>query len=343
MKYLSSVLLGLAIALFGLEVGLRFFPVNSGVRMDNTTAAQPYARFLPQQSFLYSYGWAMINQRHGVTNRQGFNNSKDFSEVANVLVIGDSFIEAQMLDYADTIQGILDVKLGKVYAAAASGNGLADELQLARHFLPTTQAKILVFFIEPSDVSQILLPGARGHSFFAVSENKVTIQHVPYSESRFKRTLLNSALLRYFYYNLKFFDWASSKLKKPAPAPKGNEAAILKHHTQRSTALNYFMSELSRLQQQYDANFVFLVDGNRKEIYTPGTVASDWSDGDRKLLLNAIRENGFKVVDMHPVFEDHWNRHKERMDFLPADGHWNKVAHELAAQEVLKEIATIGQ
>jgi len=31
-----------------------------------------------------------------------------------------------------------------------------------------------------------------------------------------------------------------------------------------------------------------------------------------------------------------WNDKHERMDFLPMDGHWNPVAHKLAAEEITK-------
>jgi hypothetical protein len=37
---------------------------------------------------------------------------------------------------------------------------------------------------------------------------------------------------------------------------------------------------------------------------------------------------------MQPVFAQHWAALHERMDFLPSDGHWNSVAHWLAAQQV---------
>jgi len=339
MRFPFYAAIGLGIGLLGLEFVLHFLPVNSGIRMENTTAETPYARYLARQPYLYSAGWGMENRRHGITNRQGFSNSRDFADGANALVIGDSFIESFMIDYPDTVQGQLDARLGKVYAPAASGNGLADALQLARQFLPSTHAKTVVIFVEPSDLIAIDERASGGHNFFDIAGNAVAVRHVPYTESRVKETVLKSALLRYAYYNLKFPQWFKMKTEAK-PAGASDDKASAAHRDRRELALNYLMDELQKLQRQYATRFVFLVDGDRAAIYTPGKSVPTWPGDERPALLRHIRQGGFGLVDMQPLFQSHWRLYKERMDFLPMDGHWNKVGHHLAAQGVLDAIAS---
>jgi len=340
MRFPFYAAIGLGIGLLSLEVLLHFLPVNSGIRMANTTAETPYAHYLPRQPYLYSAGWGMGSSRHGITNRQGFSNSRDFADDANALVIGDSFIESFMIDYPDTVQGQLDARLGKVYAPAASGNGLADALQLARQFLPTTHAKTVVIFVEPSDLIAIDERASGGHNFFAISGNTVALQHVAYVESKAKETVLKSALLRYAYYNLKFPQWFKMKTEASPGSAADDRAALAAHRARRELALNYLMGELQKLQEQYGTRFVFLVDGDRAAIYTPGKSVPTWPGDERPALLRHIRQAGFGLVDMQPLFQSHWRLYRERMDFLPMDGHWNKVGHYLAAQGVLAAIGS---
>jgi hypothetical protein len=333
MRFLLSVLGGVLLAALGLELVLQCLPVNSGVRMANTSPAAPFARYRPAQAYTYSYGWAMANVQHGVTSHDGFIHSKDIADRANVLVTGDSFIESYMLDYGDTVQGRLDAALGKVYAVASSGNGLADALVLARQFIPRTHAKAMVVFVEPFDVRQIDTPAGRGHNYFTFADGRVAVTHNPYVESALKEKVLRSALLRYGYYNLKLPDWVGGHVK-PAEVGQGGAAAQALHRRQRDAALDYFLGEVAALQREYGTRFIFLVDGDRDAIYSKGKTKA-WPAEDRAALLTRLHANGQAVVDMHPVFERHWATYGERMDFLPMDGHWNRVGHALAAQQVL--------
>ncbi|WUR14810.1 hypothetical protein E7V67_006780 [[Empedobacter] haloabium] len=337
MRFILSVLGGVVLAALGLEATLQCLPVHSGVRMAQSSAATPYAHYLPGQSYVYSHGWALANMQRGTTSRDGFVHSKDIAAGANVLVTGDSFIESYMLRYEDTVQGRLDTALGKVYAPASSGNGLADALVLARHFLPLTHAKTMVVFVEPFDLRLIEYPAGRGHNYFGFDDGKVDIRHMPYVESNLKEKVLRSALLRYAYYNLKLPDWASGKVK-PAEAASDNSTALAQHRARRDAALDYFFAELGKLQQQYGTRFVFLVDGDREAIYSQGKKTT-WPAEDRAALLARLRTGGYAVADMQPVFERHWATYGERMDFLPMDGHWNRVAHALAAKELLPLLA----
>jgi len=342
MRFYISIAVGVVLALLGCELLLQLLPVNSGPRMETTSDAAPYTRYLPQQSMSYSFGWALGNAHHSKINRQGFNNSPDLQDNAKVLVIGDSFIESLMLDQSQTVQGYLGASLhGGVYAASASANGLADSLQIARVFVPRIHPKNVVLFVEPTDVSGVLSPPLAGHSAFKTTTDGMTVVHHAYTESPAKMWALHSAVLRYAYYNLKLQEWFGSKFQsRNTPAPLDHET----YARNREAALRYYLEQLRLLGQTRDVKFIFLLDGDRKAMYANNRQGEKtWQGDDRAAFLAIVRQYGFDVADMQPVFERDWALRRERLDFLPMDGHWNAVAHRLAAEQLLPLLVDAGR
>jgi hypothetical protein len=334
MRTFFATILGTVLATLALEALFQFLPVDSGLRLQPTTADMPFTRALSREPYVYSHGWAMTNARRGNVNQEGFNNSPDFADHAKVLIIGDSYIESFMLAYSDTVQGHLSQQLnGDVYAAAASGNGLADSLVLARYYAPRIHPRNIVVFVRDSDVSDILLPPDRGHSGFRVDGDAVELTHTPYSESQSKQPVLRSALARYIYFNLK-----ARVLLAPASGSNGNQSHSGAEQAGRNRALTCYFEQLQLLSREVGTHIIFLVDGARKGIYA-GDGSKTWVGDDREYFITQARQARFTVADMQPVFAQHWAALHERMDFLPNDGHWNSVAHRLAAQQVAPLLA----
>jgi hypothetical protein len=303
--------------------------------MANTEAGNPAPHYLPRQRYVYSHGWAMMNARVGVTNDQGFTNSPDFEGRANVLVVGDSFIEALMLDYRDTLQARLNAALGRVYAAACSGNQLADSLQLVRFYAPRLKPRVIVVFVRPEEVAGLLDAPARGFAGFVVADGKATLVHADYAESKLKETVKRSALARYLYYNLGVSDLLRRASRLTADIAEGRAVRA----QEKRIALGYYLSQLASLADAQAARVLLLVDGDRKSLYAPRKAGAPELAADRELLLELARDYGLDIVDMQPAFAQHWALHHERMDFSPADSHWNAVAHKLAADRLLRRIA----
>ncbi|NHQ90921.1 hypothetical protein [Janthinobacterium lividum] len=337
MRSIFAIGLGVAATALALEIFLQCMPVVSGLRMENTSSAVPFNRYLPRQHYVYSHGWAMANARRGATSQQGYNNSADFQDGAAVLVVGDSFIESLMLNYPDTVQGRLDKVLGgSVYAAASSGNGLADALEMVRYYQPRLHPRNVVLFVDSGDLSDMLAPAPRGHSNFVVSGQGVAVVHNPYTESKIKRLVSYSALARYVYYNLKLSDWIMSKMR----SGQSGGVAAADAAAARGDVLEYYLTQLRQVGGGEATRFIFLVDGDRNALYGSGSAKPLWHGDDREFFMDRVRKHGFAVVDMQPVFAQHWALRRERMDFLPMDGHWNKVAHGLAAQQILPLLNT---
>jgi hypothetical protein len=337
MRFGVGIGVGVLVALALLEALFQALPVSSGARMEETSSAKAFARYLPRERYVYSHGWAFLNARSGTTNNQGFTNSPDFAGHGGVLVIGDSYIESLMLDYSETVQGRLGLAFGgKAYAASASSNGLADSLKIAEFYLPQLRPTSIVFFVEPYDLHGLTAPPPRGHSGFVDVDGVVSTVHNEYKESSLKHIVQKSALVRYLYYNLKFSEWLSKSVRlgrAPEVALENRDAAL------KERVLKYYFSELRTLTGAIRTEVVFLMDGDRKAIYRATQVEKPaWNMEDRKLFQRMASNYGFNVVDMQPVFESHWAQRHERMDFLPADGHWNPVAHALASEEILKRL-----
>ena len=337
MRFFYGMGLGALACLVFLEILLTFLPVNSGIRMANTSNSEPIPRYLPNQPYTYSYGWALANVQKAATNQVGYTNSLNTMQPRGILVTGDSYIESLMLKYPDTVQGRLEAQLpNQVMAIAASANGLADSLQIISAYAPKLQPATLVFFVEPYDMLDLLAAPSPGHSGFVRHDDNVHLVHNAYTESSVKEISLKSALIRYVYYNLKFPKWFAGVFAgKPATA--ADSTAILQNKT---LVLNYYFGQLQQLSAKLNFKVLFLLDGDRAAIYAGQRNAEKaWSNqDDRRLFLELAGQYGLDVIDMEPVFFDHWQKNHERFDWKPMDAHWNPVAHQLAAQEVLRRI-----
>ena len=342
MRFFLGLSFGVIACLIVAEIFLRFLPVNSGVRMEATSIEKPFSRYLPNQDYLYSFGWGMGTTHSGTTNSLGFVNTSDSSEKGGIVIIGDSYIESFMLNFSETIQGHLAEKFSnKVQTISASGNGLADSLQIVKYFIPQKiQPAVVVLFVEPFDLSLLLEKSDAGHNDFIITYKKtVSLRHNPYTESPNKERVLRSALIRYIYYNLKFPKWAAKTLSAiRGQASQANDQEN-NHSAEKALVLNYYLSELRSLSATNGFRVVFLLDGDRKAIYSKNREHA-WNADDHQLFTKLTAEYGFDVVNMQPIFERDWEQKRERMDFLPMDGHWNPVAHKLAADAVINLLNT---
>lgn len=332
MRFYINILIGLIVSVFALELFFQVVPVNSGIRMQETSAERPYSRYLANHEFTYSHGWSLLNARHGKTNREGFVNSPDLDNHGGVLVIGDSFIEAFMLPYEQTLQGRLDAALGgNVRAAAAASNGLADTVALLRHFGPQLRPATAVVFVKPYELALLLNRVADGHNGFKRAGGQIAIEHYPYRESALKSLIIRSALVRYVYYNLKFPYWLKDALKLPWQRPA---AAAPQSVSDKAEVMGFYLAELRKAAA--GARVILLIDGDRASLYAGKTSAQAKAMRDDVLLFEQLaQQQQLEFIDMLPVFQRDWARNHRRLDYLPVDAHWNDAGHALAAQQVL--------
>src|SRR5215218_9782103 len=111
---LLAFALGFLIVVVIAEIVLRFRPVSTGLRPRPVNAEHTVFQYEPSHSFVFSRDWNFAVANEGWINNDGFVNAQDY--VVNdtkplLAVIGDSFIEAAMVPYEQTVQGRLAKQL----------------------------------------------------------------------------------------------------------------------------------------------------------------------------------------------------------------------------------------
>src|SRR5688572_22883205 len=105
---------GIGGALLLLEGTLRLLPVLNGTYAADPRASWPVHTMIPNTQYTYSTGWNLQNIHRGRINNYGYVAPFDYSPAKGAIaVFGDSYIEAQMNDYGDTLQGSLNDYLKK--------------------------------------------------------------------------------------------------------------------------------------------------------------------------------------------------------------------------------------
>ena len=151
----------------------------------------------------------MVNKVH--VNNDGFPNRQDYDPSAKsplLAIIGDSYIEAGIVPYDETVQARLGKRAreGRVYSFAASGAGLSQYLVWARYARDKYKPSAYVFSIISNDFSESLFhrehsPGM--HHFERLPGWEGGATTVDYTPGLLRRVGRQSALFMYLFTNVK--------------------------------------------------------------------------------------------------------------------------------------------
>src|ERR1043165_7534073 len=203
-------LASIAFCLLSAEVVLRFLPVSTGLRSMPVTAADPVLHFTPNRPFLNSLGWTMHNVVQGRVNNAGFVNDQDYVRDGPPLiaVIGDSFIEAQMVAYPETLQGRLPAAFKEKfrgYSFAGSGAPLGQYLIWAGYAVKEFGARAVVINVVGNDFDESLTAYRIGPGFWQYApdaDGVLQLKLNPYQAGTLISLVRHSALARYLIINL---------------------------------------------------------------------------------------------------------------------------------------------
>jgi hypothetical protein len=328
---------GAAAALVVLELALRLLPVTFGLYQTRGDL-WPLHNFQPHAPFTYSMNWDMRNVRHGRTNNYGQIAPFDYVPASHpVIVVGDSYIEAQMDDYGDTLQGQLGAALkaaAPVYGFGASGMSLSDYLAVAGQSAAEFTPRAAVFLLINGDISESLLDRP-GQHYFRETADGLRLAFQPMDGNSLARRIRQSVgeihLYRYLRNNLRFtvpelpavFREAKSR---PAAAPAQAASA-------QRAVVDRFLAELPRRSGIKAHCTAFLLDADRYAIYDPRLAyAPEDLPEVRAYFIRKATELGYRVADLEPVFREHYEHNRRHFDFYPDDRHWNALGHRLAAE-----------
>src|SRR5262245_41536929 len=194
------------------ELVLRFLPVPTGLATVPVTADSPVYHFTPNRDWIFSRDWDLALANRGRSNNVGFINDQDYRKHGDnplLAVVGDSYVEAAMVHYPDTLQGRLAKSFEgelRVYSFAASGAPLSQYLIWARHAVKDYGASALMLNLACNDFYESLPMYNTAPGFWHYVPDSNQVLHLllfEFHPSSLRRLVRASALLRYLVINLK--------------------------------------------------------------------------------------------------------------------------------------------
>ncbi|MDJ0896496.1 MAG: hypothetical protein QNJ92_15225 [Alphaproteobacteria bacterium] len=335
---------------FGLAEGfLRLLPVNEGLRAMPVDVENPVFRFTPNRDVTWSRDWNFSIVNRIRVNNAGYVNTQDYVRQDSPLlaVVGDSYVEAAMVPYEDTLYGraaatALDV--GRVYSFAASGAPLSQYVVWAREAKAEWGANALVVVVIANDFDESLVEykSAPGFHHYERDANGVlTLRRHDYSPNPLREVVRRSALFRYLVFNLQALERLKLLVREigasPAQAQEfvGNTpaAASEKRLQDARDAIAAFLRDLVAVAGWTPSDVLFLVDGIRYPDPSP-EVAASYFVKMREHFIAASRQQGFGVIDLDHAFFARHRADQSRFEF-PTDAHWNAIAHGVAADALV--------
>jgi hypothetical protein len=343
LTWLGGALLGGFAFVVCLEAVLRVLPVSTATRTGYHVAPS-LLTYPPHHQWRVATGWDLRNPQMLTSNNFGFVADHDFVPDANaVALIGDSYVEASMLDARNRPGAQLERELGgvPVYAMGGPGSSLLDYVERLRFARERFGVEQFVLLLEAGDVRQALCGSGNVHSECL---DRVTL--IPHTERRpapgpLRRWASRSALAQYVASQLKFdgsrFGRALYTRQVPAhPAPAGStvdsgETAEAPAYVD-AVARTFF----ARLEAVPGVRRVILiVDGRRDARRAVDLMLV----AERNRFIELARARGFIVVDAEPLYAAHAANSPLSLDVGPYDGHLNALGVALVAKSAARALS----
>ncbi|MCB9253519.1 MAG: hypothetical protein H6617_02430 [Bdellovibrionaceae bacterium] len=357
-QIVGLVVFGSFLAVLVIEIALQFLPVHDSMQALAVNAQSPVARYQPDRDFTYSLGadFAIVNRGH--VNNAGFVNNQDYDSKLRtplVAIVGDSYVEALMVPYKQTLQGTLARAVGKegrVYSFAMSGAPLSQYLVYADAARKDYKPNAMIFVIVGNDFDESLPKYREGNGkrfhYFKEEGGELNLSREDYEPSSLRQWLRKSALLRYLYINVHAPEvlsklrtlWSNKATAKAESNFVGNTSAEVDPERLRLSegVVDKFFEMLPEKSGLDPNHIVFVLDGMRPELYSLDSYRSAHQSyfGQMRsyFMLNA-QKRGYEIVDLHSYFAAKHKRTGAKFEF-DRDAHWNAKGHQTAAEAVLQ-------
>ena len=328
-----------------LELTFQFLPVASGLRSLSVTADEPVLRYTPNREYVYSRDWNFNMVNRGRVNNAGFVNDQDYVHQDTqplFAVIGDSYVQAQMVPYDKTLHGRLAAAAKnnfRVYSFAASGAPLSQYLIYASYAMSEWGAEALLINVVGNDFdeSHTNYKSMPGFWYYHPADGQsLRLQLAPLQRGSFTSVVQRSALARYLFINLGVNNLGVGQLAAgPTSVFAGNTSTSTDPARVQTSlqVIDTFLSDLQHIPGFVPSRVLFTVDGFR---YPDAATAGKGSyfEEMRTAFISRARAGGFEVSDLDPRFFVAHETVRERFEF-PMDGHWSENGHRIAFEAVL--------
>lgn len=347
---LLSVLFGIVLMLVILEVGFRLMPVSHPPKILPVDDENRIAMYEKNIQYIWSKGWNFAIATNKQTNNYGFVNDIDYQDAAPgavMVIIGDSFVEAQQVDNKDSVPGLLTTMTsgsGLVYSVAMMGAPLSQYLAYAEFSRDEFSPNSMVFVIISNDYDESLAKynvSPRFHYFFEDDDGELSLEHTHYSMSDLKKLLRHSAFVRYVIFNLEAGAVLRSLKSRDAAEVNyvGNVRADFSTERLEDSkrAVREFFNRLPIMSGLQVDRILFVVDGLRTSMYSEQArqqTRNSYVYRMREYFIKMARRMGYETVDMQQVFEARYQADGSHFEF-PTDGHWNRLGHAMVAGQIM--------
>jgi hypothetical protein len=342
-----SLISGAILAVVALECALRLMPVSMGLYRAQNPAEWPLRSYEPNSRYAYSISWSFQNSHRGVTNNYGHIAPFDFQKGSRpVVVVGDSFVESLMNDYADTLQGQLGARLkdqAPVYGLGVSGLSASDYVAIARQAREEFKPRAAIVLLIDGDISESLGHHLGFNSLLPDGEGLKAAYSPLSGEStakKIRKLIGDISIYRYFQAHLQFsldkvFVVFQKNANLPSVAPSKADAVY-----RQKQVVDWVLKELPNALDLPARCIVFLVDSDRYGLYRPELASKPKDAPEAKAyLINQAQRNGFKVSDLEQTFSRLYRQDSLKFDHWPIDRHWNRRGHGVGASEAMKLLA----
>lgn len=346
-----AVCLGLLGVLLALEGALRLFPVSEIMLSLPVNAANPMLRFSPNRTVVWSRGARMSEVHTLRVNNYGFLNGQDYDPAETsplVAVIGDSFVEAVALPYEQTSHARLAETLknrARVYSFARSGAPLSHYLACAQWLSPIFHPDRLVILVVANDFDESLLAYKQAPGFHYYQDDGqggLRLQRVDYAPGRFSGLARHSRLLSYLLVNLQvqgLWSRLSARWAGEGSYVGQTLAAAEQQRVEKSRlVVDTVLRELPLRTGLAPKDICLVTDGLRPNLYSERGRREEAGSFARLMLdylLAQAASQGFRTIDMEPLFTADFAANGQPFDFGALDAHWNQRGHALFAQALL--------
>lgn len=343
---LVSVVLGMVGAMLACELILQVLPVSSATALDYYLDPLVLS-YPPGHRWRMATGWDLRNAQTLRANNFGFASEVDFvADSQAVALIGDSYVEASMLDSANRPGTQLALALNgqrPVYAFGAPGSALLDYAERIRLASTRLAVRDFVILMEAGDVRQSLCGSGNVHGPCLAPKSLEPRVETLAPASKMKRLISKSALAQYLVGQLKLDVRRLPAQLFSADAPTPGAASTVTsvklavdedtHLREREAMVRAVSSAFfDRVKQNQVRKLVIVVDGMRKTAQSAANPQSKEISLERNQFMEIARARGAVVIDAEALYGEHWKASILSLDVGPYDGHLNALGVRLVAQ-----------
>ncbi|MFT3804563.1 MAG: hypothetical protein QM766_25530 [Burkholderiaceae bacterium] len=336
-------ILGVLIAVVLAEGLLRVLPVStateSGYYIDPEILTYP-----AHHVWTSSTGWDLKNAHRHLSNNAGFLADRDFVPDPNAIaLIGDSYVEASMLDPDDRPAAQLArlISTRPVYAMGGPGSSLLDYAERIRFAATTYGIRDFVLLLERADVRQALCGSGNIHGPCIDRQTLVLRDEHQPPPTLMKRLVRQSAFAQYLFGQLKIDPQSAMRMmfgRISADEQREPERRSAQVETDGMKAFEAVVDDFASKTQRYvKGRLIVVIDGDRSRIYQGLEPRPDPS---LDLLIARLHAQRIPIVDGQPLLAEYYQRSSRRLDVGPYDHHLNPVGVRLLMQPVARLLAS---